>query len=399
VPYNVFVGTDGDDDLEGFGTPEDDTAGFNNEDLILGFDGNDTLRGLNGNDVLIGGAGTDRLYGDNGNDDLLGQGGSDRLYPGIGNDSSDGGDDNDLVVLADPGNALEEFYGGAGIGDKLLLASGYGSFGMMSCNEFESFVGGDGDDEVDWSDATVNVEMRGNAGDDILTGGTGNDILRGSIGHDELSGGEGNDRLYGENGSDDLYGENGSDALYTGTGYDMADGGDGDFDLIVVTSPVLNEVYLTGGAGIGDKLVLDGIYSTFNLPAGRGFEEFVGGMGDDTVDCSDATVPVILRGNGGNDHLTGGSANDLITGGEGDDNAFGGPGADILYGEVGIDHLCGGDGNDSLRGCGADFPVFSGSLQSSRYRVRDTGTYIVVTDTTGSDGMDIVRGCTLSQEQ
>lgn len=102
VPYNVIVGSDGDDDLEGFGTFGDDTAGFNNEDLILGFGGNDKLRGLNGNDVLIGGDGNDKLYGDNGDDDLLGLAGNDTLYPGIDDDLSDGGDDSDLVVLAAP---------------------------------------------------------------------------------------------------------------------------------------------------------------------------------------------------------------------------------------------------------------------------------------------------------
>lgn len=101
------------------------------------------------------------------------------------------------------------------------------------------------------------------------------------------------------------------------------------------------------------------------------FESFVGGDGNDDVDWSDATANVDMRGNAGDDTLTGG--------------------ADILYGNAGTNHMTGGDGDDSIRGNGTDYAHFSEAPEAPRYSVRDTGSYIVVTDITGNDGMDIVR--------
>jgi Ca2+-binding RTX toxin-like protein len=393
VTYNLLVGTNGDDVLTGVGTIEDDALGLNNADLILGFDGNDTLRGLNGNDILIGGAGNDKLYGDNGNDVLLGGTGNDTLYPGAGDDFADGGPGNDLVVLANPANPNTIVYGGEGTGDKLLLANGYGSFTMTGCHGFESFAGGDGNDYVDWSDATVPVEMRGNAGNDTLIGGSGNDILRGGAGNDVLIGGTGNDILYGENGDDDLRGGAGTDTLYTGSGHDTADGGDGNGDRVVLADAESALDSVSGGAGAGDDLILENGYGAFEMSAPNGFETFTGGDGNDHIDWSAATVPVVLRGNGGDDTLIGGSGNDLLTGGAGNDVLYGGGGDDTLYGDDGTNHLIGGGGNDSIRGGGNDFAHFSEVPQPPRYSVRVMSSYIVVLDKQGVDEQDIVRGC------
>jgi C1A family cysteine protease len=412
--YNVFIGTSGDDVLTGVGTIEDDALGLNNADLILGFDGNDTLRGLNGNDILIGGAGNDKLYGDNGNDVLFGGTGNDTLYPGAGDDFADGCAGNDLVVFANPANPCTIVYGGAGSGDKLLLADGYGSFSMTCCSGFEKFSGGNGNDYVDWSDATVPVEMRGNAGDDTLIGGSGNDILRGGVGDDVLIGGTGNnvlygecggdvliggignDVLYGEDGDDDLRGGAGTDTLYTGSGHDTADGGDGNNDRVVLADAESALDSVSGGAGVGDELILANGYGAFEMSAPNGFETFTGGDGNDLIDWSAATVPVVLRGNGGDDTLTGGSGNDLLTGGAGNDVLYGGGGDDTLYGDDGTNHLIGGGGNDSIRGGGNDFAHFSEVPQPPRYSVRVMSSYIVVLDKAGADGQDIVRGCPLA---
>jgi Ca2+-binding RTX toxin-like protein len=250
VVYNLVVGTNGDDVLVGSGTIEDDAAGLNNEDLILGFGGNDSLRGINGNDFLFGGDGADKLYGDNDNDYLAGEGGNDTLYPGSGNDTSLGGAGTDLVVLAEPANTGQAYNGGDDAGDKLLLANGYGSFTMIGCAGFEKFSGGDGDDAVDWSDAAVALEMRGNAGNDILIGGSGNDIIRGFTDNDTLAGNEGADHIYGEDGDDALSGGQGADTLYTGAGNDAADAGEGDGDTVVLETPSPSDT-IAGGVGNG----------------------------------------------------------------------------------------------------------------------------------------------------
>jgi len=73
--------------------------------------------------------------------------------------------------------------------------------------------------------------------------------------------------------------------------------------------------------------------------------------GDDQVRVArEITIPVTLRGGGGNDLLVGGSGNDRLNGGEGDDRLIGGSGDDVISGSVGDDVLIGGGGDDTLRG-------------------------------------------------
>jgi len=355
VQYNFLVGTNGDDDIRGIGTIEDDLMCLHNADLILGFAGNDLLRGINGDDAVFGGAGNDRLWGDNDNDVLVGGDGNDILYTGSGNDTVDGGAGADLVVLADADDANDSVDGGPDLGDKLLLANGYGSFTMTGQQNFESFVGGDGDDSIDWSAAAASLNMRGNSGDDTLLGGAGNDIV------------------------------------YTGSGNDTVDGGAGN-DLVVLFADGADSV--NGGAGAGDRLLLENGYGSFTMTDPQGFEQFIGGDGDDSIDWSAATTRVVLRGNAGNDELTGGSGNDLLTGGPGNDALDGGDGPDTFYGEGGDDKMRGGGGNDRVNGgSGSNSAYFSAEPIPPRYSVRDAGSYTVVKDTTGPDGMDIVRDC------
>ncbi|MFV2069249.1 MAG: beta strand repeat-containing protein, partial [Pirellulales bacterium] len=88
--------------------------------------------------------------------------------------------------------------------------------------------GGDGDDTIEVSAAvTLPTEIRGGAGNDVLTGGGGNDILEGGDGHDVLSGRDGNDVLSGGSGDDSIFGGEGADALDGGDGNNTVDGGPG----------------------------------------------------------------------------------------------------------------------------------------------------------------------------
>jgi hypothetical protein len=69
--------------------------------------------------------------------------------------------------------------------------------------------------------------------------------------------------------------------------------------------------------------------------------------GDDQVRVArDITIPVTLRGGGGN----GGEGNDRLIGGAGDDVISGSIGEDVLIGGAGDDVLRGGPGNDVLKG-------------------------------------------------
>jgi len=429
----ILAGTDNADTLIG---------GSANE-IVLGFGGGDYLRGYGGDDLIVGGGDGDTLLGDTGNDILLGEPGNDNCYAGSGDDFAFGGEGNDLVILGDDGSTdhVDGGDGGETSGDKLFMpVHSYPAFSMVGCNGFESFEGGTGHDYIDWSDATAVVSLRGNGGDDVLIGGSGSDLLFTGAGHDTCLGGGGNDlvTLTDADSETDIFegGDGPADRLLLGVGYgtfvmtgacgfeefigtsevdivdwssatvrvcmrgnggaDMLLAGSGDSDLVTLGGATHGGEVVSGGDGLNDTLLIDNGYATFTLTGACGFENFTGGDGDDTVDWSDAPQPVTLRGNDGQDTLTGGAFNDLLTGGGGDDALYGGGGADVLYGEGGINHLTGGDGNDSLRGGGSDYAHYSDSPVPPRYDVRDAGSYIVVTDITGPDGVDIVRGCPLA---
>ncbi len=94
----VIVGTEGDDTIR---------AG-NGRTLVFGLGGNDTIYGGNGKDCLVGGDGDDILVGGNGKDVLLGGEGDDTLYGGGDADVIDGGNGRDLL---DGGPGIDACYG------------------------------------------------------------------------------------------------------------------------------------------------------------------------------------------------------------------------------------------------------------------------------------------------
>jgi Ca2+-binding RTX toxin-like protein len=79
--------------------------------LIYGRGGNDTLTGGNKADLLVGGADNDKLYGLGGKDVLYGDVGNDTLDGGAGNDALHGGADADLLI---GGLNQDLMFGGAG---------------------------------------------------------------------------------------------------------------------------------------------------------------------------------------------------------------------------------------------------------------------------------------------
>ena len=67
--------------------------------ILNGLEGNDRLVGGKGDDTLKGGAGDDVLVGMEGDDSLVGGDGENRYLPGLGNDTISGGPDLDVVFL------------------------------------------------------------------------------------------------------------------------------------------------------------------------------------------------------------------------------------------------------------------------------------------------------------
>ncbi len=258
TPYNLILGTNGDDNYDGAGP----LRGTEGNDIIYGFAGVDYLIGDMGNDILYGGDGRDLIWGDEGDDVLIGGKGVDTLVGGEGNDlyivdsgidyidEADslpgvdtihltGVDINSFKVTYDQATDYNIFTAGdASTGikgfqiarvegitvEKISVDDGFTAnlktldawkFGTSANNTIHGTTGNDtilagaGDDTI-----------RGAAGNDTIHGGTGNDKLYGGTGYDFIHGGEGNDTLYGDKGNDTLYGGNGSDTLFGGAGKD-----------------------------------------------------------------------------------------------------------------------------------------------------------------------------------
>jgi len=264
-------------------------------------------KGTNHNDVITGGNQNGRLFGLGGNDILNALGGFDFLFGGAGDDTLNGGTGKDFLF----GNA--------------------------------------GDDT-----------LNGDEGNDRLFGGSGNDSLDGGLGDDILNGGSGNDALEGNKGNDTMLGGTGDDVLKwdDGDGSDLMSGGDG-FDIIEVDGSLDQGDSFTlvqqGSKAIFDRVNLvpfkltvdtaeafevsgeggDDIFKVSDLTAtGIQLVTFNGNDGNDSLDGSGSSTPLIADGGAGIDTLTGGSGSDTLTGGILGDDAV-----DILTGGGGGDHF------------------------------------------------------------
>jgi Ca2+-binding RTX toxin-like protein len=222
-----------------------------------------------GNVVQMGGAGDDFLNSGFGNDIMLGEGGDDTLQwlPGTLLDHYDGGAGFDTGVVVGNDTAIPDFATpdptDTSNADKFLLTqdpnnpggvlfqrpnlipffitmenvenvtmrTGAGNdqitIGDLSGTDVTQVVveGGLGDDIIDGSaqlNAAISLTLRGNDGNDMLTGGAGKDILDGAGGNDELDGGAGKDLVLGGDGNDTMIGgaDGKKDTFVGGSGAD-----------------------------------------------------------------------------------------------------------------------------------------------------------------------------------
>lgn len=308
----------------------------------IGGSGNDTITGNDLNNVLTGGDGADQLFGGAG-DDLLNV------------------DIHDTVVEGGSGHDRVVFYGTENFSFNL---SGTGVEYVRSKS---------GNDTLDGSGMSVNIQLFGEDGNDNLTGGSAKDYLDGGSGADTLIGGADDDKLIGGAGADEMYGGAGDDLLVVDTLDTVIDGGSG-----------------------RDRAVYYGTDSfNFSL-SGSGIEYFRSDAGNDNLDATGMTESVWLFGQGGNDVLTGGDENDHLDGGSGNDTINGGAGNDTLIGGSGADQLSGGSGNDLLvvdindtlieGGSGHDRVVFQGT-QDFDFSLLGTGVEYVRAKS-GNDDLD-----------
>lgn len=347
----------GDDSLTGNNVA---TVGGNFNESMNGGPGNDTIKGGDGIDVIVGGSllgvpvgglkpdgsvvvGATVYYA-GGNDSLLGGGGNDNISGGDGNDTLNGGPGNDWLVGNDGGGDVFQadfntLLGGDG--DDTLIAQN--TFSGADAYAFAGGViakGGEGIDALVASFSYISQAININAQDPSrvnvlpdgssisgveqlwITLGSGNDVVREGAGVDRIWTGAGNDTVY--------YGGGAGYLLGAGPGINL---GEGD-DKLIATGVVLT------GFGSGGGF----------LDAGAGFDELI-------YDLSSAITAVDLRGAGGGFEkivATGGSANDSLGGGSGDDILRGGAGIDYLADNAGNDFLDGGTGVDTMAGGNGD---------------------------------------------
>ncbi len=283
--------------------------------FIFGEEGNDTLTGGDGDDILNGGIGNDILIGGAGNDALTGD---------LGDDSLDGGSDDDRLLIDADDSSLQ---GGGGRDTADATAALAGINLDMVPTGLEVFFGSAFDDIVSAAGATTAVELRGNSGNDQLSGGNLGDLI---------FGGDGNDSLVGNDGGDYING---------GLGSDSADGGLGD-DRIDFESA---DSSVQGGGGT-DTGSATGSTTGVNINmTTSGLERLIGSHFGDVITAAGSTAGVLVLGLGGNDQITGGSGLvDILLGGSDDDTIIGGDGGDIILGETGADSLDGGAGDDRI---------------------------------------------------
>lgn len=193
---------------------------------------------------------------------------------------------------------------------------------MVGAGEDDVLSGLDGDDVILGNDG--GDTLKAGAGDDLVKAGAGDDVVFGNDGNDDLFGGAGRDLITGDAGDDRIFGDAGDDALEGGTGNDVVYGGAGN-DRIIATVGDGNDTYF--GDTEQDTLDYSAISAAITADLGNGigqhgsvasaqsgtdqvfgFEDFIGGSGNDTIVAS--SVANVMDGGGGNDTFVFGSVAD-----------------------------------------------------------------------------------------
>lgn len=336
------------------------------------------LVGGDDDDILVGGAGADTLNGGSGDDILVADGGREVLIGGAGADTfvlhwddtfdrivdfeigKDSLDLSDFPMFYDPALLdIQTTSTGAvmrwkGSETEVLRAGG----GGLSAGHIRAAIlaGPDRPPLILSEEEPVIEEgltLRGGSGGDVLLGKAGDDLIIGQGGNDTLNGGGGNDTLRGGDQDDLIFGMKGDDVSYGGNGRDLA--------------------WMGAGDDVFYDIAQGGAFGRDTVWGEAGNDTIMGRDGDDAFHGQDGADLVfggfgadLLSGGHGNDNLMGEGGNDTIWGGTGRDTLRGGNQDDRLYGEDGDDVLYGGNGRDTVwMGAGDD--VFYDSAQHNEY--------------------------------
>ena len=341
------------------GTDNDDIlGGTSSDDSICGLAGNDLIQGLGGDDIIYGGKDDDSITGGLGKDTLFGDSGNDTIVGGADGDLIYGGDDDDLIRQINDASDNTVF-GGDGT-DHLDLSGS-----TLSWNIDSSGAGGSGTATIQFFEIET---ITGTAFSDVITGsndvdringGDGDDTLEGTgfSGNVDLRGGDGNDRLVASSRADQLRGDDGNDTfLYDDT----------------TDSSFLDNIF--GGSGV-DRLLIqgqaDGDYFDLDLIDVQSIEEI-------EFDTIGSNMDVTLELNEGEFTVTGEEfANNLLIDGY---NSSGS--TEVIYIKVDNEHF--------LDFSGWTFQTWD--LQGEHVSIEGSSTADTIIGTIDSDAIDAGGG-------
>ena len=302
------------------------------DDLVWGFDSNDTLTSGGGNDSLIGWAGDDTYVfnlGD-GVDTVIDWSGTDTIEFGVGIDESQ------VQIGSGFGGAAEFLLPG----DQKVVIN-HMTDTPTKAIEFVRFANG-----AVWDSARIKSEIyKGSDSSDSIIGTSGDDLIGGGKGNDELKGGLGNDTYIFNrgNGVDQIIDNGGNDTINFGPGITSN-------DLIVYRDSknlyfLLNNGEMIEVLGNSSSSVYDNNYAIENIVFANGEtwdaqkleQKIAETAGNSTVVVGGASWDELHRSDSKNYYLNGLEGDDDITGGSGNDTLVGGAGLNFLDGGLGGD--------------------------------------------------------------
>lgn len=346
-----------------------DGDGPNDDFVIFGGLGDDTIIGRGSDDIMSGGGGADTLTGGSG---------ADRFDYDLITDIAASGetiadlDFSDLIDLSTIDQTTPLTFIGTAAFSNVAGQMRYRF--VAGTTEIEIDVDGDGS-----ADRTITIANGQFSLDETASGSAilkmlsapatpGDDSLAGSTGADTIDGLAGDDTIHSNDGDDVLIGGAGADSLNGGNGFDTADYS---ASAVAVTVNLLTGTG-SGGDAAGDLLVaVDNVAgSDFNdsLVGDNFANDLIGGVGDDTLKGNDGDDGLFgglgkdrAEGGLGNDLLQTSNGNDTLLGGDGNDTLGAGSGTDLMRGEAGFDQLFGSNGNDRLFGGDDDDTLVGGN--------------------------------------
>ena len=349
---------------------------FSAYDIIHGTSYNDVINAQDTYSVTIeAGAGNDVINAGSGNDTINAGDGDDMILGGKGNDILNGGhgDDTYLYNLGDGFDTISDSHGydkivfGEGISFTDLSFRQYNSSLIIIINnnpnqglEISNYYGNGSNqiEELQFDDGTVKLlpqmditlqqgshdeTINGTYSNETIYGNGGNDVINGNYGNDILIGGSGNDILNG-GGDDDTY-------IYNlGDGLDTITDNAGQNKIVFGSGITQNDLKFTQ---IGDNLLIylnddknqGMIINNFFFNDAHKINEihfadnavlYLSEIGL-TLDQSDRTDNMTIKGTDFDDTIIGGVGNDTINAGDDDDILIGGKGNDTLNGGYGRD--------------------------------------------------------------